>query len=77
MEVTRRPHPWSIRPIEEIVTPFPRPETTPPVTTMYFILQRIGGREGLYVMLFVACQLCSFHVNMSIALLVARHEMSG
>ena len=32
--------------MEEMVTPFPRPETTPPVTTMYFIIIWIRGSSG-------------------------------
>lgn len=38
MLVTLRPHPCSIRPTLEMVTPFPRPETTPPDTTTYFMV---------------------------------------
>jgi hypothetical protein len=35
--------------MELIVTPFPRPETTPPVTIMYFILCLEGRRDGAIV----------------------------
>jgi hypothetical protein len=31
----------------EAVTPLPRPLTTPPVTSTYFIVARVAGREGL------------------------------
>ena len=44
MLVTLRPQPCSIRPTLEMVTPFPRPETTPPDTTTYFMVGR-WGRE--------------------------------
>lgn len=49
MAVTRSPHACSNRPMELIVTPFPRPETTPPVTIMYFILRLEGRRDGAIV----------------------------
>lgn len=38
MLVTRSPHPLSIRPRLEIVTPFPSPDTTPPETITYFMV---------------------------------------
>jgi len=38
MEVTRRPHAWRSTPMLLAVTPFPRPLTTPPVTSTYFIV---------------------------------------
>ena len=41
IDVTRTPDEDRIRPIDEIVIPFPNPETTPPVTTIYFIFQEI------------------------------------
>ena len=37
IDVTRKPLALSSLPIDEIVMPLPRPLTTPPVTTMYFI----------------------------------------
>ena len=37
MEVTRRPHALTMRPMLLAVTPLPRPLTTPPVTNTYFI----------------------------------------
>ena len=33
--------------MDEIVTPLPRPETTPPVTTMYFIFLVVVGDGGM------------------------------
>ena len=39
MDVTRRPSVRSSRPVEDAITPLPIPEMTPPLTTMYFILQ--------------------------------------
>lgn len=38
MEVTRRPQALRTTPMLLAVTPFPKPLTTPPVTTTYFIL---------------------------------------
>ena len=37
IDVTRNPDALRRTPIEEIEIPFPKPETTPPDTTMYFI----------------------------------------
>jgi hypothetical protein len=34
-------------PMLEAVTPLPRPLTTPPVTSTYFIVARVAGRKGL------------------------------
>lgn len=39
MAVTRRPAALSMTPMLEIEMPFPRPDTTPPVTTKYFIFE--------------------------------------
>jgi hypothetical protein len=41
--VTRRPRLSSRQPIEAAATPFPREETTPPVTKMYFGAVRKSG----------------------------------
>jgi hypothetical protein len=38
MEVTRCPHALSSTPTLLAVTPLPRPETTPPVTSTYFMV---------------------------------------
>ena len=49
IEVTRKPQFLSKTPMELAVTPLPRPLTTPPVTSTYFILDgsmRIRGQEG-------------------------------
>lgn len=46
MAVTEKPHDCNNRPMDEIVTPFPKPETTPPVTIMYFILTRVAVMES-------------------------------
>ncbi len=48
MDARRRPDALSITPMELMLMPLPRPDTTPPVTTMYFILADgyRGGGQG-------------------------------
>jgi hypothetical protein len=42
MDVTRWPHAWRMTPIDDAVTPLPRPDTTPPVTSTYFMALRVA-----------------------------------
>ena len=45
--------------MDEIVTPLPKPETTPPVTTMYFIFLVVVGDGGIiYRILYIWFMSC-------------------
>ncbi len=47
--VTERPRLWRLRPMLEVVIPFPRPDKTPPVTMTYFIIPtgKLQRREAI------------------------------
>lgn len=49
IEVTRRPHALRSNPILLAVTPLPKPLTTPPVTSTYFIFQNKQEQRNILV----------------------------